>query len=139
MRWPPDRSGAVGLGSIAVNLTGLDFPEASGCLVTCTIVVKITHIDRCRNAERALEAAGFHRLSTAEDGGRYVCSLVRELAPGTARKICDEMCTIVEDTLTTWVSDWKALIQVFGSDTSWAILQSEKSRAAGRYPAWGDE
>ena len=30
----------------------------SRCLVSCTIVVKYTEIDRCRNAERALEAAG---------------------------------------------------------------------------------
>ena len=100
----------------------------SRCLVSCTIVVKYTEIDRCRNAERALEAAGFLRLSTAEEGGRYVCALAPESAPGTAHGICDETCTIVEEALTTWLSDWKALIQVCGSDASWAILQSERAK-----------
>jgi hypothetical protein len=109
-------------------------PARAQHIVTCVLVMGCGNVEHCRLAERLLRERGFESRSTSEGGGRCLRTLEREFVSGGASALLDQVCRDLELAIAPNVRDWRAFVQVCGSDSAWATLEAGRPTLRGSVP-----
>jgi hypothetical protein len=109
-------------------------PARAKFIVTCVLVMDCADLELCRQAERRLHQRGFESRSCSEGAGRCTRSLEREFASGAVGTLLDEVCRDLEMAIALKVSDWKAFVQICGTESAWATLEAGKPTLRGSVP-----